>query len=84
MIDLGQERGDGCPRRQSEKSREMKVIKPARQLGLVMCTALVVGNMIGSGVFLLPAALGAYGGVSLVGWLLTSVGAMALALTFAE
>lgn len=56
----------------------------ARKLGLWMSTALVVGNMIGSGVFLLPASLGAYGGVSLVGWLLTSVGAMALALTFAR
>lgn len=29
----------------------------ARPLGLWMATALVVGSMIGSGVFLLPAAL---------------------------
>jgi len=48
-----------------------------------MATALVVGNMIGSGIFLLPASLGAFGGVSIVGWLVTSAGAMALALTFA-
>jgi hypothetical protein len=42
-----------------------------RVLGLWMCTALVVGNMVGSGVFLLPASLGAYGGISIVGWLIT-------------
>lgn len=47
-----------------------------------MTTALVVGNMVGSGVFLLPASLGAYGGISLVGWLFTSLGALFLALTF--
>lgn len=55
-----------------------------RRLGLWMATALVVGNMIGSGVFLLPASLGAYGGISLVGWLFTTAGALLLALTFAR
>ena len=55
-----------------------------RTLGPWMATALVVGNMVGSGVFLLPAALGAYGGISLIGWLLTSVGAAVCALTFAR
>jgi APA family basic amino acid/polyamine antiporter len=55
-----------------------------RSLGIWMCTALVVGNMVGSGIFLLPASLGAYGGVSLLGWLFTTAGAMLLALTFAR
>ncbi|MDH4351698.1 MAG: amino acid permease [Gemmatimonadota bacterium] len=54
-----------------------------RGLGLPMATALVVGNMIGSGVFLLPASLGPYGAVSMVGWAFSSAGAMLLALTFA-
>ncbi len=49
-----------------------------------MATALVVGNMIGSGVFLLPASLGAFGGVSLLGWLFTSAGAILLAVAFAR
>jgi APA family basic amino acid/polyamine antiporter len=57
----------------------------ARQkLGFGMATALVVGNMIGSGVFLLPSALAPYGGISIVGWLFTAVGAMLLALVFAR
>ncbi|MEO6364872.1 MAG: amino acid permease [Luteimonas sp.] len=47
-------------------------------------TALVVGSMIGSGVFLLPAALAPYGAVSLIGWGITLCGALLLALTFAR
>jgi APA family basic amino acid/polyamine antiporter len=49
-----------------------------------MCTALVVGNMIGAGVFLLPATLGAFGGISIVGWVFTSAGAVLLALVFSS
>jgi APA family basic amino acid/polyamine antiporter len=49
-----------------------------------MATALVVGNMIGSGIFLLPSSLAGYGGISIVGWLLTAAGAMLLALVFAR
>ena len=55
-----------------------------RGLGLWMATALVVGNMIGSGVFLLPSSLASYGGVSIVAWLLTTAGAVLLALVFAR
>ena len=54
-----------------------------RPLSLTMATALVVGNMIGSGIFLLPASMAAYGGVTLLAWGFTVVGAMLLALTFA-
>ena len=55
-----------------------------RTMGLTMATALVVGNMVGSGVFLLPASLADVAGpVSIVGWLFTGVGAMLLALVFA-
>jgi APA family basic amino acid/polyamine antiporter len=53
-------------------------------LGLGMSTALVIGNMIGSGVFLLPSALASYGSVSILGWLFTSAGALLLALVFAR
>ncbi len=49
-----------------------------------MCTALVVGNMVGSGVFLLPASLAPYGGISIVGWLVSAGGAVCLALVFAR
>lgn len=55
-----------------------------RPLGIWSATALVVGGMIGSGVFLLPAALAPYGAASLMGWGITLCGAVLLALTFAK
>ena len=53
------------------------------KIGLLSLTALVSGNMIGSGVFLLPASLAALGTVSLYSWVLTSFGALLLASIFA-
>jgi APA family basic amino acid/polyamine antiporter len=59
--------------------------KLKRSMGLWMATALVVGNMVGSGVFLLPATLaGTAGPISMVGWLFTGAGALLLALVFAN
>ena len=55
-----------------------------RQLGFWMATALVVGNIIGAGVFLLPAALAPYGMNAVIGWLITIAGALCLAFVLAE
>jgi APA family basic amino acid/polyamine antiporter len=55
-----------------------------RELGFWTAVALVVGNMIGSGVFLLPASLAAYGGLSLLGWLVSATGSVLLAVVFAR
>jgi APA family basic amino acid/polyamine antiporter len=55
---------------------------PERKVGLLTATSLVVGNMIASGVFMLPAALAGYGGISLVGWVISCIGAVSLALIF--
>ncbi len=57
---------------------------PSKKLGLWMVTALVVGNMIGSGIFLLPASLGSFGGISIVGWLVSAGGAVLMALVFSR
>lgn len=51
-------------------------------LGLPAATALVIGSVIGTGVFALPSALAPYGPISLVAFVVVSVGALALALTF--
>jgi APA family basic amino acid/polyamine antiporter len=40
--------------------------------------------MIGSGVFLLPASLAAFGGISIVGWLFSATGALIVALMFSR
>ncbi len=53
-----------------------------KKIGLWICSALVMGNMIGSGIFLLPASLAPYGGVSIFGWSLTTLGALMTALVF--
>jgi len=58
--------------------------KTPAKIGLWTSTSLVIGNMIGSGVFLLPAALAAYGGISLFGWIGSSLGAIVLALLFSR
>ncbi len=50
-----------------------------RKLGLWMTVALVMGNMIGSGVFLLPAGLAPYGWNAVSGWIITIAGALCLA-----
>ncbi|MCJ8210196.1 amino acid permease [Mucilaginibacter sp. RS28] len=55
---------------------------PGKKLGLWTATSLVVGNMIGSGVFLMPAALAGYGSVSLLGWVFAAVGSFFLAKVF--
>lgn len=52
-------------------------------LGPWMLIALVVGNIIGSGVFVLPAALAPYGAASLLGWAISLGGALMLALVYA-
>jgi basic amino acid/polyamine antiporter, APA family len=54
-----------------------------RALGLLMCTALVVGNTIGVGIFLLPASLAPYGFNALPGWLITTAGSICIAWVFA-
>ena len=52
---------------------------PRRALGFWMCLALVMGNMIGSGVFLLPASLAPFGWNAVAGWVVTIAGALVLA-----
>jgi arginine:agmatine antiporter len=54
-----------------------------KKLGLVSAAALVTGNIVGSGVFLLPATLAAFGSITLVSWILSTLGFMALGLVFA-
>jgi len=54
-----------------------------KKLGPVLATVLVAGNMIGSGVYLLPATLAAVGSISILGWAICTVGALLLAGVFA-
>lgn len=55
-----------------------------KELGFWMSTALVVGNVIGMGIFLLPASLAPYGYNALLGWLVTVAGMAVIARVFAR
>ncbi|KOV16562.1 transporter [Streptomyces sp. XY511] len=54
----------------------------ARRFGLPIATCLVMGNIIGGGIFLLPASVAPFGTISLVAFAVLTLGAIALALVF--
>jgi basic amino acid/polyamine antiporter, APA family len=54
------------------------------QFGLAQAIALIVGSIIGVGIFNLPTSLAAYGPITLISMALTTVGALALAVLFAS
>ena len=55
-----------------------------RKIGVWTSTSLVVGNMIGAGVFLMPSALASFGSISLIGWIFSALGAIVIAKIFAN
>lgn len=63
---------------------ENKKVEEKGKIGFWLSTSLVVGNMTGSGIFLLPAALALFGGISIFGWIYTVVGTIFLALIFSR
>ncbi len=58
------------------------VSSESRVLGFWTCTALVVGNTIGIGIFLLPVSLAPYGLNALWAWVITLVGCALLTIVF--
>ena len=56
----------------------------AHKVGLIPVTLMVSGNIMGSGVFLLPANLASTGGIAIYGWLVTIIGALALSMVYAK
>jgi len=64
--------------------RDRHSVTQHRKLGPVLATIVVAGNMIGSGIFMLPATLATVGSVTLIGWVIASAGALTLALLFSR
>ncbi len=56
----------------------------AKKIGLIACTGVVAGNMMGSGIALLPSTLASVGSISIYSWLICIVGALSLAFVFAR
>lgn len=57
---------------------------PAKKMGAVGLTIIVAVNMMGSGIIMLPASLAKVGTISLLSWVVTTIGSMALAYAFAQ
>ncbi|MDQ3075453.1 MAG: amino acid permease [Pseudomonadota bacterium] len=57
---------------------------PSKRLGGAMSAAMVVGTMIGSGIYLLPTTLAPFGPNLVVAFLITIAGTMCLAIAFAR
>lgn len=68
---------------QATETTEEGATATAGGFGLTTATALIVGSIIGVGIFNLPTSLAGYGPITLVSLGLTTVGALALALLFA-
>jgi basic amino acid/polyamine antiporter, APA family len=56
----------------------------SNKIGFWSVFALVTGGQIGSGVFILPASLAPFGIYSIIGWILSAIGAISLAFVFGE
>jgi len=55
-----------------------------RRLGAFLATMLVAGNMVGSGIFLLPATLAEVGSITVIGLSVAAAGALAIAVVLAQ
>lgn len=53
-----------------------------QKIGLITSISYVIGNMIGAGIFVIPAILAPYGSISFLGWIFTAIGALILAKIF--
>ena len=56
----------------------------AKKMNLMQLTVLVAVNMMGSGIIMLPTNMAQVGAISLLSWIVTAVGSMAIAYGFAQ
>jgi putrescine:ornithine antiporter len=55
-----------------------------KQMNLVQLTFIVAVNMMGSGIIMLPTNMAKVGAISLLSWVVTALGSMAIAYGFAQ
>ncbi|MEF1220552.1 amino acid permease, partial [Photobacterium damselae] len=56
----------------------------SKKIGLIACTGVVAGNMMGSGIALLPSTLAKVGSISIFSWIICLIGALSLAFVYAR
>src|SRR5512145_1164519 len=59
-------------------------METAKKMSLMQLTVLVAVNMMGSGIIMLPTNMAKVGAISLLSWIVTAVGSMAIAYGFAQ
>jgi cadaverine:lysine antiporter len=65
-------------------NQEQLTMSSSKKIGLIACTGVVAGNMMGSGIALLPANLASLGSIAIFGWIISLIGAMSLAYVYAR
>src|SRR5437764_13929932 len=55
-----------------------------KRMNLVQLTFIVAVNMMGSGIIMLPANMAQVGAISLLSWVVTAIGSLAIAYGFAQ
>src|SRR5204863_3195168 len=55
-----------------------------KRMNLVQLTFIVAVNMMGSGIIMLPTNMAQVGAISLLSWIVTALGSMAIAYGFAQ
>ena len=58
--------------------------EPTKKMSVVQLTVLTAVNMMGSGIIMLPTNMAKVGAISLLSWIVTAVGSMAIAYGFAQ
>jgi putrescine:ornithine antiporter len=62
----------------------MQEQKQTKQMNLMQLTFIVAVNMMGSGIIMLPTNMAQVGAISLLSWIVTALGSMAIAYGFAQ
>src|SRR5215467_5910076 len=60
------------------------VMQEKKRMSLIQLTFIVAVNMMGSGIIMLPTNMAKVGAISLLSWIVTAVGSMAIAYGFAQ
>jgi putrescine:ornithine antiporter len=58
--------------------------EPQKKMNLIQLTFIVAVNMMGSGIIMLPTNMAQVGAISLLSWIVTALGSMAIAYGFAQ
>src|ERR1700756_115280 len=66
------------------RRKTMEAPKQTKQMNLIQLTFIVAVNMMGSGIIMLPTNMAQVGAISLLSWLVTAIGSMAIAYGFAQ